>query len=74
MKNIYDKLINKVMLYVTKQWKAILYASRITKIELFGIYTSQNKSLGKHGKIRGMLYDLNISYIFCAYSRKTKIL
>jgi len=56
--------IDKVIVYVTIQWKAILYASRITKIQSFVIYTSQTNSQGKHDKFRGIRYDLNISFIF----------
>jgi len=43
--------VDKVIACVTIQWKAILYASHITKIQLFGIYSSEAKSQGKHGKI-----------------------
>ena len=43
------------------------------KIQLFVTNTSQNKSQGKHGKIRGLLYDLNTSYIFCTYSQCYKM-
>ena len=46
---------DKVVVYVTIQWKVIIYSSQITKIQLFVTNTSQTKSQGKHGKIPGML-------------------
>ena len=62
--------VDKMILYVTIQWKTIFYVFfLITKIQLFLNNTSQTKSQGNHGKIRGLLYNLNISYIFCTYSQ-----
>ena len=43
--------VDKVIACVTVQWKALLYVSHITKIQLVGIYSSETKSQGKHGTI-----------------------
>jgi len=42
--------VDKVIACVTIQWKTILYVSRITKIQLLVIYSSETKSQGKQGK------------------------
>jgi hypothetical protein len=64
--------VDNVIECVTIQWKAIVYASRITKIHSFDIY-SETKSQEKYGKTWGIRNNLNISYIFCTYSQCQKM-
>jgi hypothetical protein len=39
----------------------------------YSSFTLHKLSQGKHGKIRGMRYDFNISFIFCTYSQCHKM-